>query len=79
MFLILYSLSLSPTLFVFRSRGGAGTGKDSGLQNSSSRPGTKEPVKEETVLGHLDQIDKTIQEILNSSTLENVSTYVWIG
>ncbi|XP_063885348.1 uncharacterized protein LOC135113733 isoform X3 [Scylla paramamosain] len=58
-----------------RSRVGAGTAKDSGQQNSSpSRPGTKEPLKEETVLGHLDQIDKTIQEILNSSTLENVST-----
>lgn len=58
-----------------RSRVGAGTAKERRQQNSSpSRPGTKEPVKEETVLGHLDQIDKTIQEILNSSTLENVST-----
>ncbi|MPC23457.1 hypothetical protein E2C01_016506 [Portunus trituberculatus] len=60
-----------------RSKVGAGTGKDSGQQNSSSRPSSKEPVKEETVLGHLDQIDKTIQEILNSSTLENVSTFLF--
>lgn len=45
-------------------------------QHESSIPEpNKEPAKpEETVTSHLDQIDKTINEILSSTALENVVT-----
>lgn len=59
---------------VGRSRGSAGQEKK---QQSPPPQPTKESTKappEETVTSHLDQIDKTINEILSSSALENVAT-----
>ncbi|KAG0717891.1 hypothetical protein GWK47_053536 [Chionoecetes opilio] len=60
-------------------RSQAGTARDQGEGQQPSVP--CEPCKEETeenqeksVVGHFDQIDKTIQEILHSSTLDNVAT-----
>lgn len=61
-----------------RSRGSAGQEKKWQQQSPPPEP-TKESSKEtpeETIASHLDQIDKTINEILSSSALENVATYV---
>ena len=80
---LFFSLCFILILFPCRSKHGTGTASDKGrsVQQDSfpCKAGKKEEEEEEeeeTVLTHLDQIDKTIQDIMNSSTLENVSTYV---